>query len=95
MSIVNTVASFAMFLMLYAIVRKMIKIQIPWKSAAKYVLAAAAMGAILYVIPHPTRTLTILAETAVGGLIYILILMAIDKEARTLPKFMLKELRAK
>jgi uncharacterized membrane protein YkvI len=94
-SIVNTVASFAMFLMLYAIVRKMIKIQIPWKSAAKYVLAAAAMGAILYIIPHPTRTLTILAETAVGGLIYILILMAIDKEARTLPKFMLKEFRAR
>lgn len=93
-SVVNTVASFAMFLILYAIVRKMIRIQIPWKTISKYVLAAAAMGAILYIIPHPTRILTILAETAVGGLIYILILMAIDKEARTLPKFMLKELRA-
>ena len=94
-SVVNAVARFAMFLILYAIVRKMIKIQIPWKTIAKYVLAAAAMGAILYIIPHPTRTLTILAETAVGGLIYILIIMAIDKEARTLPKFILKELRAR
>jgi hypothetical protein len=94
-SVLNAVARFAMFLILYAVVRKMIKIQIPWRTTAKYVLAAAAMGAILYIIPHPTRTLTILAETAVGGLIYILIIMAIDKEARTLPKFILKELRAK
>jgi hypothetical protein len=93
--VLNAVARFAMFLILYAVVRKMIKIQIPWRTTAKYVLAAAAMGAILYIIPHPTRTLTILAETAVGGLIYILIIMAIDKETRTLPKFILKELRAK
>jgi len=87
------VAHFATFLILHNIVRKMIRIQIPWKNIAKYILASAAMGAILFIIPHPTRTLTILAETAVGGLIYILIIVAIDKEARALPRFMLKELR--
>ena len=92
-SIINAVARFTTFLILYIIVRKMIKMHIPWKIIAKYVLAAAVMGATLYVIPHPTRTYMILAETAFGGLIYLLVIMAIDKEARALPKSMLKELK--
>jgi hypothetical protein len=94
-SVINAVARFTTFLILYLIVRKMIKIHIPWRNIAKYVLAAAAMGAILYLIPHPTRTYLILAETAVGGLIYVLVIMAIDKEARALPRFILNELRHK
>ena len=92
-SIINAVARFTTFLILYIIVRKMIKMHIPWKIIAKYVLAAAVMGATLYVIPHPTRTYMILAETAIGGLIYLLVIMAIDKETRALPKSMLKELK--
>ena len=82
-----------MFLILYIIVRKMIKMYIPWKTIAKYVFAAAVMGAILYVIPHPTRALSTLAETAVGGLIYLAVIMAIDEEARALPDFIWKELK--
>jgi len=92
-AIINLVARFTAFVILYIVVRKMIKMHIPWKSIGKYVLAAAAMGIILYIIPHPTRTLTTLAETAVGGLIYLAVIMAIDKEARSLPSFVLKELR--
>jgi O-antigen/teichoic acid export membrane protein len=92
-SIINAIARFTMFLILYIIVRKMIKIHIPWKTIAKYILAAAAMGTILYVIPHPTRTYLTLAETAIGGLIYLLVIMAIDKETRALPKSILKELK--
>jgi hypothetical protein len=84
-----------MFLILYAIVRKMIKIDIPWRSIAKYLFAAAVMGTILYVIPHPTRILTTLVETAAGGAIYIALLMGIDKEARALPKQILQEVRPK
>ncbi len=91
--IINAVARFTSFLILYIIVRKMIKMHIPWKTIAKYVLAAAVMGAILYAIPHPTRTYMILAETAFGGLVYLLVLMAIDKEARALPKAILREFR--
>ncbi len=91
--IINLVARFTAFLILYIIVRRMIKMHIPWKTIAKYVLAAAVMGTILYAAPHPTRTLSTLAETAVGGLIYLAVLMAIDKEARSLPNFILKELR--
>lgn len=93
--IINAVARFTSFLILYIIVRKMIKMHIPWKTIAKYVLAAAVMGAILYAIPHPTRTLMILAETAFGGLVYLLVIMAIDKEARALPKTILKGIQAK
>jgi hypothetical protein len=92
-SIINSVARFLMFLILYTIVRKMIKMHIPWKTIAKYIFAAAVMGTILYVIPHPTRTLSTLAETAVGGLIYLALIMAIDKEARGLPNFIRKEIK--
>jgi hypothetical protein len=94
-SVINAVARFASFLILYITVRKMIKMHIPWKNIGKYVVSAATMGAILYVIPHPTSTPIILAETAVGGLIYLAVLMALDKEARALPKFVLKEIKRK
>jgi hypothetical protein len=92
-SIINLVARFTMFLILYIIVRRMIKMHIPWKTITKYVFAAAVMGTILYVVPHPTRVLSTLAETAIGGLIYLAALMTIDKETRALPSFILKELR--
>jgi hypothetical protein len=94
-SIINSSTRFLMFLILYAIVRKMIKIDIPWRSIAKYLFAAAVMGTVLYVIPHPTRILTTLVETAAGGAIYIALLMGIDKEARALPKQILQEVRPK
>jgi hypothetical protein len=73
----------------------MIKMHIPWKILAKYVFAAALMGTLLYVIPHPTRIYITLAETAIGGLVYLLILMAIDKETRELPRYVLKEFKRK
>jgi hypothetical protein len=92
-SVINAVARLTTFLILYIVVRKMIKMHIPWKTIAKYVLAAAVMGTILYVLPHPTRTYLILAETAVGGLIYLLIIMAIDKETRALPRSLLRALK--
>jgi hypothetical protein len=73
----------------------MVKIDIPWKTIAKYVFAAAAMGTVLYVIPHPTRISLTLAETLVGGIIYLALLMAIDKEARSLPKYIMQEIKQK
>ncbi len=94
-AIINSAARFAMFLVLYVIVRKMIKIHIPWKTIAKYVLAAAVMGIIIYVIPHPTKILPTLAETAIGGIIYLALIMAIDKEARALPGRIIEELRGR
>lgn len=92
-SIINSSARFAMFLILYVIVRKMIKITIPWRVIGKYVFAAAVMGTILYVIPHPMWIPLTLAETAAGGLIYLVLLMAVDKEARKLPHAIMQEIR--
>jgi hypothetical protein len=94
-SAINAIARFAMFIILYFVVRGMIQIHIPWKSISKYVSAAAVMGGVLYLIPHPTRISVTLIETAIGGLIYIGLLMAIDKEARKLPKDIIAEFRQK
>jgi O-antigen/teichoic acid export membrane protein len=94
-SIINASVRSAMFLILYIVVRKMIKIEIPWGNIAKYVFAATVMGGLLYIIPHPTRISVTLLETVIGGAVYLAILMAIDKEARTLPSLVMKEIRQK
>jgi hypothetical protein len=92
-AIINFVARFIMFLVLYVIVRKMAMVEIPWKNVSRYVLAAAVMGGTLYLIPHPTRASFTLAETVLGAAIYLAVLMSIDKGARRLPREMLKEIR--
>lgn len=94
-SIINSTARFAMFLILYVIVRKMIIISIPWKKIAKYVFASAIMATILFVIPHQTRIYLTLIVTALGGIIYLALLMAIDKEARLLAKSVWQEIKFK
>jgi len=91
-SIINSSAHFAMFLILYCIVRKMVRIQIPWVNISKYVFAAAVMAIILFIV-HPTRISLVLAMTVVGGIIYLVLLMTIDKETRMLPRTLWKEIR--
>jgi len=93
--IINSSARFVMFLVLYAIVRKMIKIDIPWGSIAKYASAAAIMGALLYVIPHPTRISLTVGMTVFGGIVYLALLMLIDKEARGLIFITWQEVKSK
>jgi hypothetical protein len=93
-SIINSSARFAMFLILYAVVRKVIKMDIPWKSISKYTLASVIVGAILFVLPeHPTRLSLTLAVTAAAGVAYFGLLMAIDKEARMLAASVWQEIR--
>ena len=94
-SIINSSARFAMFLILYAIVRKMIKIDIPWRNIAKYVFASAVMATILFIIPHPARLSLTLGVTAIGGIIYLTLLIAIDKETRALANYMWQEIKFK
>jgi hypothetical protein len=93
--VVNSVVRFAMFLILVIMVRGMFKIAIPWRSIAKYGLASAVMGVMLFLLPYTNRISTTLAWTAVGGIVYLAVLMAIDKEARRLPKAILQEIRGK
>jgi len=92
-TIINMTAGFAMFLVLYAIVRKAIKINIPWKNIVKYVFASAVMATVLFVIPHPTRIYLTLIATAIGGIIYLILLMVIDKEARLLVHSIWQEIK--
>lgn len=92
-SIINTSARLAMFFILYIIVRKMVAIDIPWKSIGKYLFASVAMAASLLVIPRPTRIYLTLIATALGGIIYLVLLMAIDKETRALVYAVWKEIR--
>ena len=106
-SIINAIARFITFIILYVIVRTMIKVDIPWKSIGKYVLASAVAAVVLFLLPHSAVSATAtsmekvygilqtLILTGVGGGTYLAILMAIDKEARTLPKSILREIRGK
>lgn len=95
-ALINSAVRFAVFLLLYVIVRKMVKITIPWKSVVKYVFASVIMGFALYslrAVWHPTRVHQILGLTAVGGLFYIVLLMVIDEDAQTLAKSVLQEVK--
>ena len=94
-SIINSSVSFAMFLILYIIVRKMVTINIPWRNIMKYVFASAIMTIFLSVIQHPTRIYLTLIVTAVGGILYLTLLMAIDKETRALVNSVWKEIKFK
>jgi hypothetical protein len=89
---INATMHFAMFLVLVVMVRGMMKVTIPWKNIAKYVVASAAMGAVLFLLPNSNRISTTLIWTAIGGVIYLGVLSLIDKETRSLPKQLLREL---
>jgi hypothetical protein len=93
--VINFAVRFAVFIVLIALVRGMIKIAIPWRSVLKYVFASTVMGAVLFLLPYSGRISTTLAWTALGSVVYLAILLAIDKEARALPKSILQEIRGK
>jgi hypothetical protein len=92
-SIINGVARFAMFIILLALVSRMIRIEVPWRNIAKYVFASAVMAAFLFAIPHPERRYLILAVTGVAGAIYLSVLLVIDKEARALVRAVWQEIK--
>lgn len=91
--LINTIAHLAMFIVLYAVVRKAAKVIVPYKNIAKYVFASAVMTVILRLLPHPRTIIPTLAVTAMGGIIYVLILLALDEEARILASTIFRELR--
>jgi O-antigen/teichoic acid export membrane protein len=94
-AIINSAARLIMFLILYVMVQRMVNIEIPWKSIAKYLFASMLMALILYMLPHPTRLLSTLALTAIGGIIYLTVLSAVDGEARALAKSIWDEITIK
>jgi len=88
---INMVGHIIMFLVLYALVRKRVKVEIPWKNIAKYVLASLPMAAVLF-FTHPTRISLTLGVTALGGAIYTGLLLVIDRDTRALVQMILREL---
>jgi hypothetical protein len=92
-SIINAACHFALFIVLYAVVRKMIKIDIPWNNIAKYVLASATMAIFLFMLPYPKRAYLTIAVTAIGAMVYIGLLTAIDRETRMLIRSVWQEIK--
>ncbi len=81
------------FLGIYLYMRRSVRLPVAWKSIAKYVLAAVAMGAILYFSPYTSTLLLTVAKAIVGLAIYIGILLVIDKQARELLNLIIQEIK--
>jgi len=81
-----------LFLLTYMIMGTSVRIVVPWKSIGKYVFASTATAVMLYLLPHPS-TLTLTFGTVIlGAATYAALLLAIDKEARTLVRSILQEM---
>jgi hypothetical protein len=90
---INMTARIAMFLVLYAIMQRSVKVIVPWKSVGKYVFASVVMAATLYLLPHPTRIVVTLAAAALGAVVYMALLLVIDKEVRMLAVSIVQEIK--
>jgi hypothetical protein len=84
-----------MFLIQYVIVRKIVRVKVPWSNIAKYLFASALMAIALFWLPHPTTIMLTFAITAVGGILYLLVVMALDRDARILVSRMLQIVKSR
>jgi len=93
--VIDTITRAITFLILFAIIRKMVKLEIPWLKLAKYLFASSAMALFLYFafVPHPTRLTTTLGVTALGAIIYFALLATIDKDSRELVRSVWQEIK--
>ena len=80
---INLIGHVVMFFVLSYVLRKAAKLKIPWSNIGKYALSSVVMAAIL-LLTHPSGRLSTLIFTAIGGVAYITILLAIDRDTRTL-----------
>jgi hypothetical protein len=90
---INICAHIATFLGLYVIMRKSVRIAVPWRSIGKYLFASAAAVTVLYLLPHPTTILVTLGKAAAGMVTYAALLLAIDAEARELISLVWHEIK--
>lgn len=100
-ALINSAARFAMFLVLYFMVRGMVRVVIPWRNVAKYIFASVAMGCLLCwlrtsLLPpeiEKVRVHQTLGVTGLAGIFYLALLAVIDKDARILVKSAWLEIR--
>jgi hypothetical protein len=81
------------FAVLHWMVRRSISIPVAWVSIAKYILAAALMSGVLYLLPTTTTLLYTIAKAITGFTLYIALLLLIDKQARQLIRLVWEEIR--
>ncbi len=86
-------AQLSAFVMLYWIMRRLITVPIAWVSIAKYILTSALMIVIMLLIPSTTTLLATIAKAIVGFCIYVVLLLAIDKQARQLIRMIWEEIK--
>jgi O-antigen/teichoic acid export membrane protein len=92
-TIINMTAHIAAFAVLCVIMRKDVRIVVPWKDVGKYVSASAVSAVVLFLLPRPTTILLTLGTVAVGAMTYAVLLLAIDREARKLALLVWREIR--
>jgi len=78
---------------LYLYMRHSIRIPVAWRSLAKYIFAALIMGILLYLLPITSTLLSTIAKALGGFSIYVLLLLAIDAQARELVREIWREIR--
>ena len=81
------------FILLYRVMRSSISIPVAWVSIAKYVLASLLMAGIMLLLPATTTLLSTIAKAIAGFGIYVVLLLAIDKQARELVRLIWEEIK--
>jgi hypothetical protein len=87
-------AAFGGFIGLYWFMRHSVSLTVDWKSISKYVLAALLMAGVLLLLPATTTLLTTIGKAIAGFGIYVVILVAVDKQARQLIGLVWAEIKA-
>jgi len=90
---INLASNLTVSLALYVILRRTVSIAVPWRSVGKYLLASAVMWSVVFKIPHPTRLTLTLGLALLGGIVYMTVLMAVDRETRTVAVSTLRDLK--
>ena len=91
---INLTAHTAILLIQYAMMHTAVPIRVPWKNIGKYILASAVTAAFLYILPDTTTLFLTLAIALAGAAVYLVILLAIDKEARKTITLIWKEIKS-
>jgi len=91
-ALVGLIANAATLLCRYFIAHSCISFHFPWKNTAKYLMASAAMAAVLLAIPLPARLSLTVGRTVLGATVYLAALALIDEETRLMAKTILRKI---
>jgi O-antigen/teichoic acid export membrane protein len=91
---INTIGHLATFIVLYIVVRKAVRLKIPWASIGKYVAASMVMALMLFLAYPKTRSSTLIFTATAAG-VYFALLIVLDKETRMLVRMILQTMMNK